>query len=158
MIIASRLVLVLTAPLSVLVVARVATADVAQTDPMLVVNTTDFHWKPKDALPPGATGAVLRGDPAKGAYDFVAKFPDKFTVPMHSHTNEMTVVMLEGTMVIGRPKKPDVSIAKDGLFVLPAKMAYTAHCETSCTFLVHGQKPFDIIYTNANDDPRKKKP
>lgn len=154
----TRVVLLLSVLLLAIGATPVAAGDSGQTDPMLVVNSTDFHWKPKDALPPGATGAVLRGDPAKGAYDFVAKFPDKFTVPMHSHTNEMTVVMLEGTMVIGRPKKPDVSIAKDGLFVLPAKMAYTAHCETACTFLVHGQKPFDIIYTNASDDPRKKKP
>jgi len=147
----------LSLPLTLVIAAHVAAADVAKTDPMLVVNATDFHWKPKDALPPGATGAVLRGDPAKGAYDFVAKFPDKFTVPMHSHTNEMTVVMLEGTMVIGRAKMPDVSIEKTGLFVLPAKMAYTAHCEAACMFLVHGQKPFDIIYANPSDDPRKKK-
>ncbi len=139
-----------------LVSCMVAAASVASADPMLAINPAEFHWKPKDALPPGASGAVLRGDPAKTAYDFVAKFPDHFTVPMHTHTNEMVVVMLEGTMVIGRTGEKDVAIEKGGLFVLPAKMAYTAHCEAACTFLVHGEKPFEIIYSNPKDDPRKK--
>jgi hypothetical protein len=145
---------VVAAVVSSVALTRVA---LAGPDPTLSINSSDFHWKAKEALPPGAFGAVLRGDPAKTAYDFVAKFPDKFTVPMHSHTNEMVVVMLEGTMVIGRANQPDLSIAKDGLFVLPAKLAYTAHCEAACMFLVHGEKPFDIIYSNPKDDPRKKK-
>jgi hypothetical protein len=143
--------------LALALTSSLARSAVANPDPMLSINTADFHWKAKDALPPGAFGAVLRGDPTKGNYDFVAKFPDKFTVPMHSHTNEMVVLMLDGTMVIGRANQPDVSIAKDGLFVLPAKMAYTAHCEAACMFLVHGEKAFDIVYSNPKDDPRKKK-
>jgi hypothetical protein len=127
----------------------------AVADPMPVVHATDFHWKAKEALPPGAFGATLRGDPAKGSYDFVGKFPAKYTVPLHSHTNECVVVMLEGTMTIARPGQPDVAIAKHGLFVLPAKLAYVARCESACMFLVHGDKPFDIIYADPKTDPRK---
>ena len=124
-------------------------------DPLPVSHPAEFHWKPKDALPAGAFGAVLRGDPAKGDYDFAGKFPAKYTVPMHWHTNECVVVMLEGQMTIGRSGDKDVTIEKGGLFVLPAKLAYTAHCEKECEFLVHGSAPFDIIYANAKDDPRK---
>ncbi len=130
-------------------------AAAAHADPMPVVQAADFHWKPKEALPAGAFGAVLRGDPTKGAYDFVGKFPDKYSVPLHSHTNECVVVMLGGTMVIGRAHEPDVAIAEHGLFVLPAQMAYTAHCEHACMFLVHGDKPFDIVYADPKQDPRK---
>lgn len=119
-----------------------------------VVNPTDFHWKKKDALPPGAYGAVLRGDPATGDYDFAGKFPDRYTVPLHYHTNEVVVVMVKGSMTIGRPQQVDVTIVEGGLFVLPARLAYTAHCEKACTFLVHGARPFDIIYSNPKDDPR----
>jgi hypothetical protein len=128
----------------------------AAADPLAVANPADFHWKPKDALPPGAQGAVLRGDPAKGDYDFIGKFPAKYTVPMHSHTNECIVVMRKGTMTIGRAGEKDVAIREGGLFVLPAKLAYTAHCETGCEFLVHGTLPFDIIYADPKDDPRAK--
>ena len=128
----------------------------ASADPLSVANPSDFHWKPKDALPPGASGATLRGDPAKGDYDFVGKFPAKYTVPMHSHTNECIVVMRKGAMTIGRAGEKDVTIGEGGLFVLPAKLAYTAHCEQACEFLVHGTQAFDIIYKDPKDDPRKK--
>ncbi len=127
----------------------------AAADPMAVVNPTDFHWKPKDALPPGAMGAVLRGDPAKGDYDFIGKFPAKYTVPMHFHTNDCVVVMRKGAMTIGRAGQPSVTIGEGGLFVLPAKLAYTAHCEAACEFLVHGTAAFDIIYSDGKDDPRR---
>jgi hypothetical protein len=140
---------------TILLVLVLAIATSASADPMLVAQPADFHWKAKDALPPGAFGATLRGDPAKGAYDFVGKFPAQYTVPLHSHTNECVVVMLDGAMTIGRPGEPDVTIAKAGLFVLPAKLAYTAHCDAACSFLVHGDKPFDITYANPKDDPRK---
>jgi hypothetical protein len=123
-------------------------------DPMHVVNPSDFHWKPKEALPPGAFGAVLNGDPAHGSYDFVGRFPAAFTVPLHYHTNECSVLMLHGAMRISRPGSPDVAVSEGGFFLLPAKMAYVAHCDATCTFLVHGEKPFDIIYSDAKDDPR----
>ena len=126
----------------------------AAADPLAVMAPADLHWKPKDALPPGAYGAVLRGDPAKGDYDFVGKFPAKYTVPMHSHTNECVVVMRKGAMTIGRTGQADVTVPEGGLFVLPAKLAYTAHCEAACEFLVHGTAPFDIVYENPKDDPR----
>jgi hypothetical protein len=139
--------------LSLVLGAAIAHAD---TDPMPVVQAADLQWKAKEALPPGAFGAVMRGDPAKGEYDFVGKFPAQYTVPMHLHTNDVVVVMLDGSMTIGRSGRPDVTIAPHGLFVLPAKMPYTAHCESACTFLVHGDRPFDIIYSDPKDDPRKK--
>lgn len=128
----------------------------AAAGPFPVANPADFHWKPKDALPPGASGAVLRGDPAKGDYDFVAKFPAKYTVPPHSHTNDCVVVMRKGAMTIARAGEKDVTIAEGGLFVLPAKLVYTARCATACEFLVHGNAPFDIIYADPKDDPRAK--
>lgn len=126
-------------------------------EPFPISNPIDFHWKPKDALPPGASGAVLRGDPAKGDYDFVARFPAKYTVPLHSHTNECVVMMRKGAMTIARPGEKDVTIKEGGLFVLPARLEYTAHCRTACEFLVHGSAPFDILYTNPKDDPRARK-
>ena len=142
--------------LVLLAVPAAATAGgTTSSDPMAVVNPSDFHWKPKDALPPGASGAVLRGDPAAGAYDFLGRFPDRFTVPLHYHTSEVVVLMVKGSMVIGRPRRPDLTIAEGGLFVLPARMAYTARCQRTCTFLVHGERPFDIIYSNPADDPRR---
>jgi uncharacterized protein YjlB len=85
---------------------------------------------------------------------FFGRFPPRFVVPMHYHTNEMMVVMMKGNMIIGRSGKPDVEVSEGGFFVLPAGMAHSARCEQGCTFLVHGNNPFDIIYSNLTDDPR----
>ena len=89
------------------------------------------------------------GDPAKGDYDFVGKFPASYTVPLHWHSNDCVVVMRSGAMTISRPGEADVTIAEGGLFELPAKAAYTAHCQAACEFLVHGTAPFDIIYSDS---------
>lgn len=124
---------------------------------MTVVQTAERHWKPKPALPPGAFGANLWGDPATGPYGFVGKFPLNFRVPLHSHTNDVRVVMLKGNMVISYPGEPDVEIAEGGYFLLPAKRAYVATCAKGCEFLAFDQLPFDIIYADPKDDPRNRK-
>ena len=121
---------------------------------MPVVNPADFKWKPKDPLPPGAFAAVVNGDPHVGGYDFFGKFPAKYTVPMHWHTNDVMVVMMQGSMVIGRDKQPSVEVKQGGFFLLPAALKYTAHCDKECIFLAHGPKAFDIFYANPKDDPR----
>jgi hypothetical protein len=131
-----------------------ARAEEKAKDPMPVANPSDFHWKPKETLPPGANAAVVYGDPKVGSYDFFGKFPAKYTVPMHWHSNDCMVVMMKGSMVIGRDKMADVEIKEGGFFMLPGKMRYTAHCAKECIFLVHGAQPFDIFYANPKDDPR----
>ena len=127
----------------------------AGADPMPVANPANLEWHPKPALPPGAHGAVVHGDPAKGEYGFFGRFPERYLVPKHFHTNDVQVAMMKGSMVIGgREGLPDVEIQQGGYFFLPAKMAYTAQCEKGCTFLAYGAQPFDIIYSDAKDDPR----
>jgi hypothetical protein len=146
-----------TGALSVALLTALPLAAHAEVDPMPVANPGDLHWKPKEALPPGAFGAVVAGDPAKGNYDFIGKFPKGYAVPSHYHTNDCSVVMLRGSMVIARAGQPDREIVEGGFFVLPARMAYVARCAEGCTFLVHGSLPFDIIYSRAEDDPRRGK-
>jgi len=122
---------------------------------MIVANPDSLHWKAKEALPKGAFGAVVHGDPAKGDYDFIARFPAHYTVPEHFHTNEMFVTMLKGSMTLARAGQPAVTVLEGGFFSLPAGMRYVARCEKECTFQVHGAQPFDLLYVDEKDDPRK---
>jgi Domain of unknown function (DUF4437) len=123
---------------------------------MIVKNLSQLEWHPKPTLPPGAESALAFGEPAKGHYDFYGKFPADYTVPMHWHTNDCTVIMISGSMTIKRDSAPDVTIEQGGLFTLPAKMKYIAYSAKGCIFLVHGAEPFDIFYVNPQDDPRNK--
>jgi hypothetical protein len=123
-------------------------------DSMTVKNLSQLQWQPKKALPPGAFSAAVYGDPAKGNYDFYAKFPANFTVPMHWHSYDCTVIILKGSMTIKRDGLPDRKIEQYGFFTLPGKMKYVAYCSQECLFLAHGIQPFDIFYQNPKDDPR----
>ncbi len=120
-----------------------------------LINPGHLEWHPKPALPPGAHGAVVRGDPQVGPYAFFGRFPARFTVPMHWHTNDVAVVMTQGSMVIETEQGAVQTVEQGGYFLLPARMRYVAKCAASCTFLAWGEKPFDIFYANPKDDPRQ---
>ncbi len=124
---------------------------------MLVVNPSEFEWKPKEALPPGASSTTVHGDPAEGEYAFIARFPAGFTVPTHWHTNDVAVVLMKGSMTIRRDGRRDVAIREGGFLYLPGGMRYVAHTPAECVFLAYGSNPFDIFYANAEDDPRTKR-
>jgi len=133
---------------------------VGSTKDVAVINPGEFQWKKMDALPlrpePGAFGVTVLGDPNKnGDYAKFVRWPAKFTVPSHWHTNDVYVVMIKGSMVIKRQGKADVAINEGGFFYLPAKLKYVATCDNECSFLVWGSKAFDIFYANPSDDPRK---
>ena len=123
---------------------------------MPVVNPSDFHWKPKETLPPGARAATVHGDPQKGDYAFFGEFPANYTVPLHWHTNDCMVVITRGSMTIRPENAEPIDIVEGGFFMLPAKFRYVAHTQKDCIFLVWGREPFDIHYANAKDDPRNK--
>jgi len=123
--------------------------------PMVIKNITQLEWHPKKTLPPGAMSATAVGDPTTGHYDFYGKFPANYTVPMHWHSFDCTVIIIKGSMTIKRKGLPDNIISAGGLFTLTGKMEYIAYTPVECIFLVHGESPFDITYVNPADDPRK---
>jgi len=84
------------------------------------------------------------------------RFPAKFTVPSHWHSNDVAVVMTQGAMVIEAEGAPARTIEQGGYFFLPGQMRYVAKCALPCTFLAWGEKPFDIHYSDPKDDPRLK--
>lgn len=119
-----------------------------------VINPPQLAWKAKDALPPGAFGAVVRGDLHQGPYAFFGRFPAKFVVPLHWHTNDVAVVMTQGSMTIESDGLPAQTIEQGGYFFLPGLLRYVAKCAQPCTFLAWGEKQFDIFYADPKDDPR----
>lgn len=145
--------------LGLIFLVALATSSFAQNegDPMVSKNFKELDWKPKKALPPGAMSASAYGDPTKGNYDFYGKFPAKYTVPNHWHSFDCNVVIIKGSMTIKREGLSDVTIKQGGFFTLPGEMKYIAYCSEECIFLVHGEKPFDLFYSNPKDDPRNDK-
>ena len=121
-----------------------------------------IKWGPAPpSLPAGAQGAVLLGSPAKdGPFVIRLKFPAGFIVPPHRHSKDEVVTVISGQFVITPGEKVDRAAMKSlpagSFFHLPAGMAHYAWAESESVVQVSGMGPFDVIYIDPKDDPRKK--
>ena len=114
------------------------------------------------SLPRGAQIAVLEGDPTReGPFVFRVKVPDGYRVPPHTHPVFESVTVMSGSMGSGMGEKADTTKGKmlgpGSLLLLPADHAHyvwTGDEETIIQVAAIG--PFDLIYVNPEDDPRKK--
>jgi quercetin dioxygenase-like cupin family protein len=129
-----------------------------------VMYTPDaIKWGPAPpSLPPGAQAMVLHGDPSKAGQLFVVRlrFPDGFKVPPHYHPVDENVTVLKGTLLLGLGEKVDTAKAKAltaGSFsVMPKEVRHFAQAKGDAEIQVSGMGPFDVVYVNPADDPRKK--
>ena len=55
----------------------------------------NIKWKPMNG-PPGVMSADLWGDETKGAYGGLTKFPAGFKAPLHYHTSDVKIVVIQG--------------------------------------------------------------
>ena len=114
------------------------------------------------SLPPGATLAVLSGDPSKSE-PFVVRLqaPAGYTVPPHWHPTDEHVSVLAGTLAAGMGDAIDKSAMTDlppgGYALMPAMMHHYVVAKTAVTLQVHGVGPFAINYVNPADDPSRAK-
>jgi quercetin dioxygenase-like cupin family protein len=127
-----------------------------------VVPADAVKWGPAPpSLPPGAQAAVLLGSPAKeGPFVLRLKFPHGFTIPPHRHTKDEFVTVISGRFAIASGEKVDresLQPLPPASFVhLPAGMPHYARAEGETVVQINGTGPFDVVYIDPKDDPRKK--
>ncbi len=129
----------------------------------IMKNTDDLVWNdgPK-SLPAGSKVALVEGDPAqKGPFTIRLKFPAKYRIMPHYHPAIEHVTVLDGELYMGAGDKYDEAKAKEleegGMGVMPAKFNHFAFTKDEAAIVqLHGIGPWDIIYLNPKDDPRKK--
>jgi quercetin dioxygenase-like cupin family protein len=126
-----------------------------------VVPADAVKWGPGPAsLPPGAQAAALLGSPAKeGPFVLRLKFPPGFVVPPHRHTKDEFVTVISGRFAITSGEKVDrasLQALAPGSFVhLPAGMPHYATTDVETIVQINGIGPFDVVYVDPKDDPRK---
>ena len=113
-------------------------------------------------LPRGAQIAVLHGSPAKeGPFVIRLKFPPNFEIAPHRHSKEEHVTVISGRFGMATGEKLDRQSAPllvPGSFVrIPQGMAHYAWTDQETVVQINGMGPFDVIYVNPDDDPRKQK-
>ncbi|MGE0724828.1 MAG: cupin domain-containing protein [Alphaproteobacteria bacterium] len=127
-----------------------------------VVAADEVKWGPAPpSLPPGAQAAALLGGPAKeGPFVIRLKFPPGFVIPPHRHSKDEFVTVLAGGFAVTAGDRLDRSAARPlppGSFVhLPAGMPHFAWAEGETIVQINGNGPFDVVYIDPKDDPRKK--
>ncbi|HVS23955.1 MAG TPA: DUF4440 domain-containing protein [Gammaproteobacteria bacterium] len=120
-------------------------------------------WGPgPPSMPPGATMAVLSGDPSKSEPFVVrAQLPAGYTVAPHWHPTDEHVTVLAGTFAFGMGDTLDKSamtdVAAGGYALMPAQMHHYAVAKTAVTIQVHAIGPLVVNYVNPADDPSRTK-
>jgi quercetin dioxygenase-like cupin family protein len=129
----------------------------------IMMTSNDVKWGPAPpSLPPGAQMALIEGDPSKpgGSYVIRAKLPDGYKISPHWHPVAENVTVLEGSFYMGMGDKFDQAAAREltpgGFASMPKGARHFAWAKGETIIQVHGVGPFEIIYVNPNDDPRKK--
>ena len=115
-------------------------------------------------LPPGATLAVLEGNPmgATGDYTVRLKMPDGYKIAPHWHPKRENVTVISGTLKVGMGDKFDeskmMSFPATSFAYLDPSMHHYAMGSGETVLQIHGGAPLKINYIDPNDDPSKKKP
>ena len=113
-------------------------------------------------LPAGAKMAVVSGNPGKaGPFAVRIKMPANYTVPPHHHPGDEVVrVVSAGALSYGMGDKLDKanvgSLTKGYHLTMAAGMNHYAFTTDPVEIQVNGTGPFEIVYVNPADDPRKK--
>jgi quercetin dioxygenase-like cupin family protein len=134
--------------------ARAQEATIAQPDTL--------KWgAASPALPPGAQGAAIVGDPGKeGGYVVRVKLPAGYKVQPHSHPNDENVTVISGLFHLGIGDKFDESkgqaIKPGGYAQTPKGVKHIAWATEETVIQLHGVGPGGMTYVNPADDPRKK--
>jgi quercetin dioxygenase-like cupin family protein len=126
-----------------------------------VVHAEEIKWGPAPAsLPAGAQAAALLGSPAKeGPFVLRLKLPKGFVIAPHRHTKDEFVTVISGSFHVTAGEQVDRSakgLKSSGFIHLPSGMPHFAFTSEETVVQINGTGPFDVVYIDPKDDPRKK--
>lgn len=117
----------------------------------VVRTASDMKFQALAGAPPGPVLSVLWGDPMKGAYGAIEKFPAGFSVPLHTHSSDHKVVVISGTWVHAEEGKADVRVPAGSYLFQPANRKHTTACDSAseCVFFIESSGKFDVRMAEA---------
>jgi quercetin dioxygenase-like cupin family protein len=128
-----------------------------------MLTPSEIKWGPgPNALPPGAQGTVLLGNPGKpGAFVLRLKAPKGYHIPPHTHPKAEVVTVISGTFRIGLGNSADrektTALPAGSFFVVEPGHAHYGYADDDIILQLSGEGPFGITYVNPQDDPRQSK-
>jgi len=132
--------------------------------PHIMLAPKEIQWvDAPPALPPGAKGAIIEGDPkAAGAFTMRLKIPNGYTISPHFHPGDEHVTVIKGAFHMGMGDVVDKKAAKalpvGSFMVMPKGTHHYGFARGETIVQVHGIGPWGLTYVNPADDPRSKPP
>lgn len=137
-------------------------ADATAADARWELFTPDrITWRDgPSSLAPGAKMAILEGDPTKeGLFTMRLKVPDGYRVLPHWHPKTERLTILQGIVHLGMGDRfdPDTTQAlTPGTYsAMPPKMTHFAWMEGETILQLSSIGPWEVVYVNPADDPRR---
>jgi hypothetical protein len=147
----------LTAAALVCGAALIAAADAPKAP--LMVSFADLKWAAQPERPdtqlavisgdpavgPYTQLAVISGDPAVGPYTRMRRGPAGTDNPLHSHSSEITSVIITGVLYTGVDKASAKDFGPGSVVRLPADWVHVSGCRagSECVFYQDGKERFD---------------
>jgi hypothetical protein len=129
---------------------------------LIMVKPDDLKWAEVNSLPPGAKAVVIEGQMDKaGPITARLQLPANYVIPPHWHPQVERVTVLSGTFNYGMGDKVDkqksTALPAGSVVVMQPKMHHYAWTTEPTVVQLNTAGPWDIVYINPADDPRKKK-
>jgi hypothetical protein len=112
-------------------------------------------------LRPGATMAVLEGDPNAAGKLFTVRLrtPDGYRISPHWHFSDEHVTIISGSIRLGMGDEFDTTkmetVPAGGYAALPARHHHYALTQGETEIQLHSVGPWKLIYVNPTDDPSR---
>lgn len=112
----------------------------------VVRTAADMKWEALPGAPPGPMLSTLWGDPTKGAYAAIEKFPAGFSAPLHTHSSDHKIVVISGTWIHGEEGKPEVRAGAGSYLFQPKNQRHSTACDAAseCVFYIESTGKFDL--------------
>ncbi len=108
----------------------------------------------------GAKMAILEGDPGKdGFFTMRLKLPDGYRVLPHWHPRTERLTIVQGTVNLGTGERFDAgatqALTAGTYSSMPPRMTHFAWMKGETILQLSSIGPWEVVYVNPADDPRK---
>jgi quercetin dioxygenase-like cupin family protein len=123
----------------------------------VVTPAADMKWVALPDAPPGPMLSVISGDPSKGPYTAIEKFPAGFSAPMHTHPADHKIVIISGTWIHTEKGKPEARLGPGSYLFQPAGQPHSTACDAAseCVFFIQSSGKFGIKLVEEAKKPAK---
>ena len=106
----------------------------------------DMKWEATPGAPPDVKGVTLWGDPTKGPYGGIQKFPPGFSAPLHTHSSDLHAVVISGTFLVAPEGGSDNKLPAGSYEFIPSTFKHTTKCDTGseCLVFIETKGKFDV--------------